>query len=291
MKPKLLIVGSMSYSIATYDDGARERFGGGVSYGGKAAASLGISATVVTIGAEDIEPGVQDLKSAGIDVLRIRRNSSNNFSNDYRGKLRKLQMRSYIKEPFLNDDFLKVPKSDAIVFFPGLHEISPEILDIFKDRLIFLDVGGLTRKLGERNDEGFYPIFQGLWENINDFRGKVDILKVSEEDLENTKEKAEDLVENGFPVVLLTRGERPTVLFQKDKSPIEVSVFSVEGGDTAGAGEVFSIGFTYEYLLTKDLVKAVAFGNACASCKIAGEDYTYEKAKKRANEILNFSNS
>ena len=286
MSLKLLIVGSMTHSIATYDDGDRERFGGGVSYGGKAASSLGIPTMVITIGAKDIDPGVQSLKSAGINVLRISRNSSNNFSNDYRSDFRKLQMRSYIKEPFSKNYFQEVPESDAVIFFPGLHEISPEVLNIFRDRFVFLDVGGLTRKLGGKNNEGFYPISHGKWKNIDDFRGKVNVLKVSEEDLENTSEKTENLVENGFPIVLLTRGEKPTFLHQKNQQLIKIPTFIVEDGDTAGAGEVFSVSFVYEYLLTKDLVKAVAFGNACASYKIAGEDYNYEKARKRADEIL-----
>lgn len=52
------------------------------------------------------------------------------------------------------------------------------------------------------------------------------------------------------------------------------------------AGEVFSVGFMDEYLKTNGIVKAVAFGNACASFKITDERYDYEKAKQRAEEIL-----
>jgi hypothetical protein len=299
----------MSHSVATYEDGKRERFGGGVSYGGKTAATLGIPATVVTIGAEDIEPGVQELKSAGIEVWRVQRNSSNNFSNDYRGGHRKLNVSSYIKEPFSKSDFKETLVCDFVVFFPGLHEITPELLDVFQDKIIFLDAGGLTRELGEKNGEGLYPIIQGYWKSIDGFRGKVNILKVSYEDLENIKfesgiatdgEKAQSLAENGFPMVLFTRGKKSTILARKGMPPLEIPVFLIEGGgdeaaasslsalfmiDEAGAGEVFSVGFIYEYFLTKDPVKAVSFGNACSSYKIAKEDYNYEKAKKRAAEI------
>lgn len=290
-KPKLFIVGSMTHSFATYEDGARERFGGGVSYGGKTASILGIPATVVTIGAEDIEPGVQELRSAGIEVWRVQRSSSNNFRNDYRGGHRKLKVSSYIKEPFLKSDFKEKPVCDFVVFFPGLHEITPELLDVFRDKIIFLDVGGLTRELGEKNEEGLYPITQGYWKSIDGFRGKVNVLKVSHEDLENIKfgpgvttdkEKARNLAENGFPMVLFTRGKRPTILARKGMPAIEIPVFLVEGGSEAGTGEVFSVGFIYEYFLTKDPIKAVSFGNACASYEIAKEDYNYEKAKKRA---------
>lgn len=288
-------MGSMTHSVATYEDGVREGFGGGVSHGGKTASILDIPATVITIGAEDIEPGVQELKSTGIDVWRIQRSSSNNFSNDYRGDKRKLWVSSYFKEPFSKSDFKEKPVCDFVVFFPGLHEITSELLDVFRDKMIFLDVGGLTRELSEKNEEGLYPIIQGDWKSIDEFRGKVNILKVSHEDLENIKfdsgivtdkEKAQSLAENGFPMVLFTRGKKSTILARKGMSQVEIPIFLIERGEEAGAGEVFSVGFIYEYFLTKDPIKAVSFGNACASYKIAKENYNYEKAKKRAAEIL-----
>jgi len=59
-----------------------------------------------------------------------------------------------------------------LFFFPGLNEISKDTISEFNTKLVFLDVGGLTREIGEKNKEGFYPITQGAWNTIDGFRNK-----------------------------------------------------------------------------------------------------------------------
>jgi sugar/nucleoside kinase (ribokinase family) len=297
IKP-LVVVGSMTHSFSTYPEGIKEGYGGGVSYGGKTAVMLGIPTTVITIGAEDIEPGIDVLRKIGLETIRIKRDTSNNFSNDYRKDKRSMQLRSFFTSPFSPADFEQKIECDAVIFFPGLQEISANTISEFNAKLVFLDVGGFTRKIEERNKEGFYPVTQGHWDTIDEFRNKIDVLKVSSEDLENIdfpkgieteEEKAQNLADNGFPLVLFTRGDRSTILARKNMPITEIPVFKLEGGDPAGAGEVFSVGFIDEYLKTSDPVKAVAFGNACASFKIMGESYNYEKAEQRVKELLTIS--
>ncbi|MBI2026041.1 MAG: hypothetical protein HYT06_01525 [Candidatus Levybacteria bacterium] len=249
--PKLTIVGSMSHSFATYDEGVKERYGGGVSYGGKTAAILKIPTQIITIGADDIEPGINELQKLGLQIQRVKREKSNNFSNDYRNGERKIFARSYINSPLSLNDFNEKIVCDGAIFFPGLHEISLE---------------------------------------MSLFRNKIDVLKVSHEDMEGIEgnsevEKAQNLAENGFSIVLFTRGEKSTILARKGKPILEIPVEKTDG-DIAGAGEVFSVGFMFEYLLTNDVIKAVFFGNICAWYKIRGEEYDYKKAKKKAEEVF-----
>ncbi len=279
----------MSYSFATYDEGVKERYGGGVSYGGKTAAILKIPTQIITIGADDIEPGIDELKKLGLQIQRVKREKSNNFSNDYRNRERKIFARSYIDSPLSLNDFDEKIVCDGVIFFPGLHEISLESIISFDAKVIFLDIAGFTRKLGEL-ENGLYPITHGHWESMNLFRNKIDVLKVSHEDMEGIEgnseaEKAQNLAENGFPIVLFTRGEKSTILARKGKPILEIPVEKTDG-DIAGAGEVFSVGFMHEYLRTGDLVKATALGNACASFNVAGVDYNYGKAKQKAKELL-----
>ena len=153
----------------------------------------------------------------------------------------------------------------------------------------------MSRKLEEKNKDGLFPIVQGNWNSIDEFRGKVDILKVSHEDLENirfegintTEGKIQNLAENGFPIVVLTRGEKPTLLSRKEMPILEVKTFKVKNFDPAGAGEAFSVAFIDEFLKTDNPVKATAFANSAASFHVAKEDYNYEKAEKRAEELNN----
>ena len=279
----------MSHSFATYDEGIKERYGGGVSYGGKTAAILKIPTQIITIGADDIEPGIDELKKLGLQIQRVKREKSNNFSNDYRNGERKISARSYINSPLSLNDFNEKIVCDGAIFFPGLHEISLESILSFDAKVIFLDIAGFTRKLGEL-ENGLYPITHGHWESMSLFKNKIDVLKVSHEDMEGIErnseaEKAQNLAENGFPIVLFTRGEKSTILARKGKPILEIPVEKTDG-DIAGAGEVFSVGFMFEYLLTNDVIKAVFFGNICAWYKIRGEEYNYNKAKKKTEEVF-----
>jgi len=85
------------------------------------------------------------------------------------------------------NDFPQRTNCDALVIFPGLDEVQGDISSFFNAKIVFLDVGGLSRKLEEKNKDGLFPIVQGNWNSIDEFRGKVDILKVSHEDLENIR--------------------------------------------------------------------------------------------------------
>lgn len=295
--PKLLIIGGISHSIALLKDGPQERFGGGVMYAGRTAAKLGVPTTVTAIGAEDIEPGIAELFSIGLMVKRVIRNSSNNFSNDYRGEVRKMFMRSYVEQP-LNVHELPLNFQDfqGIMLYPIYHEITPDILkSTTPHQGVYLDVQGLIRELGERSAEGLYPVSYGHWETIDGYRGKVGILKLSEVDLggiefpahvSSEEEKAQYLSNNGFPITILTRGEKSTLLARKNLPLVEIPIQKVKVLDLGGVGDMFGVAFMAEYLKTKDSIKAAAFGNACASFKVAGEDYDYERVKVRAEEIL-----
>ncbi len=293
-----LLIGSITHSFAKYKDGVRERFGGGIMYGGRTAAVLGIETTVVTIGANDLDPAVSELKSLGLKVQKVKRQVSNNFSNDYSGNERKLYLRSFIDEPLTGQELTGNTKGfNCVILFPLFNEITPEILDSFNDsQIILLDPQGLTRTLGEKNNEGLMPIIQSQWENIDDFKGKIDVLKLSDEDLKGIKfpeeiiseeEKIKYLNKIGFPLVILTRGIRSTLVAGDSLNLTEVPVLKVESiVDTAGAGETFAVAFMYKYFESKDPILSVKFANICSGLKVSGEDFSVEKIEEKLRESI-----
>ena len=295
---KIFIIGGITDSHALYPDGIRKRFGGGAMYGSQTAVSLGISTHVITIGASDIDAAIRQLQEAGVTVDKVITKESSNYSNDYRSK-RVLQMRSRTDRSITRADLdaigIQYETASAVILYPTYHEVSPEVLDVFPRALRYVDASGYMRRAGKRNSEGFFPISQSDWKNRNDFVGRVDVLKISDEDIENIKdvggtqnpvERAKSLSMQGFEHIILTRAEKPPLMIRNGEVLFEVPIHPIQVDDPAGAGEVFGVGFVTKYLQTKDLKEATAFGNACASFKISGENYTFKKAQARAASIL-----
>lgn len=254
-------------------------------YGGQAAAKLGLKATAVTIGADDIEEGMNELEKLGLDVKRIHRNTSNNFSNTYSGDTRKAYMRSTINSPLTPEDLPENTHDfNCVILFPLFHEITSDIFARFStSQLILLDPTGFLRRIGEPNESGLFPVSTANWENMDEFVGKVDVLKLSDDDMANIdfpegvssdEGKIQYLHKQGFPLVILTRAAKSTLVVGDNLDVTEVPTLAVDKVvDPAGAGEVFAVAFMHKYFLTRNPVESVTFGNACAGLKIAGKDY------------------
>lgn len=295
---KLLLIGSITSSEAKYPDGVRKRFGGGIMYGGRAAAKLEIETTVITVGADDIEPAIEELRSLGLTVVRVPRPASNNFSNDYMQAERKLYLRSFIETPLTAGDIKQdVSGFDSVILFPLFNEVSPSVLSLFSKQTVMLDPQGFTRELGKKTGEGLYPITQSDWKNIDEFVGKVDILKLSSVDLLGIKfnkvlkteeERVQSLVDMGYSVVVLTRGENSTIVARKDSLLAYVETYKADnpqGLSPAGVGEIFAVPYLLKYHQTHDAVAAAKFGNACASLTISGAEVSVNNAKKLIETI------
>lgn len=293
---KICLIGAISHSTPIYSDGVRDRFGGGVIYGAYALNKLEVSTVVITCGGADISPAVTDLQNLGAKVYHFERSESNNFANDYRKPIRVLQMKSFIKEPITALELKSVKENVAgIVLCPTFKEINLPLLNssFFNKRIILFD-GGFTRDVLPRDRRGFYPVVQTHWGSINRFAGKVDIFKLSNEDLVNlrfsnevrtTSDKLKFLAENYFPITILTRSESSTIVARRGMRLVEVPTLKVSVVDPAGAGDVFNASFMTGYLETKDPIKAAAFANAAASMSIAGRDYTYKDILERSRSI------
>lgn len=290
-KEKILLVGAITHTFAQYPDGPRERYGGGVMYGGRAAVNLGMDVVALTVGTPDIETGIAELRSRGITVIRVPRDAGLVSCNDYTGEVRKLAVRSVVEDPIKPGEIdLNIYEISGMAVYPNYDkEISPELLEFFtgKTKILF-DPSAYTRKLGPKNEKGLRPITQGHWENVNQFAGKVDILKLSNEDLSGIKfqrkdlsegEKCQELVKNGFSLVVLTRGMNSTLIVDKNGVK-EAPAFKITSVETAGAGEVFGIGFLKKYIETGDPLKAAIFGNACAAVHVSGQEVNMENVEK-----------
>lgn len=298
--PSITLIGAISHSTPVYENGEiRERWGGSVMYGGFTAGKMKLPTRVITAGAPDIIPGMRQLEQVGVKVHRIARPNSNNFANDYSKPKRVLRMRSIMKKPILAGDLKKLQiNSDVIILNPIYHEITPELCKSLGDATIMMDVQGLTRETQKQAD-GFYHLIKHRWNKLSDYRGMIEVLKMSDEDLEHIHipanyktipQKLNYLANHGFPIVVLTQGSKGTLVARQKEGIIEVPVHKVKAVDTGGAGDSFNIGFAYGYLKHHDPVEGAAYGNAVASFFVSAKGTaglkSLEVMTKRAQTIL-----
>jgi sugar/nucleoside kinase (ribokinase family) len=208
-------------------------------------------------------------------------------------------MTSFVADPLCSDEIGPYLVNDGIyILVPTFKEITGSLMKSFNTKQTVVFDGGLTRDVGPKNNDGFYPIIQTSWESIDDFKNHVSILKVSDEDIANIifpastisiKDKLKYLNYNGFPHVVLTQGDMPTLISLINKKPLIVPVFPLSPlspHDSAGAGDTFNVGYTVRFMETGSPLEAAAFGNACASLKVEGKEITPELATIRAQQIL-----
>ncbi len=272
-------VGSISHSTPLYSDGIRERFGGGVIYGAETAKKLGLDVRVVTIGARDIEGGVKQLTAQNIQATRAKRTKSNNFAIDYRTAKRIIRMSSVLPSSLTEAELRRnIAGVNGLILNPIYQEITPSIIPDKRLFPVFLDIQGLTRKVKLAKDS-YYYLVDHRWNGWKQWRNKVDILRVSDEDIEHMyfppsckslKQKMLHLTKNGFPLVVLTQGSQATLVATPAKF-FTVPTYQVRAVDTGGAGDSFNAGFMTGYLYHRDPVVAAAFGNATASYKVSGK--------------------
>ncbi|MCF7890351.1 carbohydrate kinase [Candidatus Bipolaricaulota bacterium] len=139
-----------------------------------------------------------------------------------------------------------------------------------------------------------------LKESILSLLGKVDILKLSEEEVEfltgtdDLRSGTSELADLGPGPILVTLGERGCLYYYKDKVE-RLEGYGVEVEDTTGAGDGFMAGFLHKLLENTEniskvnfsnLVAALRFGNATAA--LTTTDFGATSAFPDSDEVENF---
>ncbi len=118
-------------------------------------------------------------------------------------------------------------------------------------------------------------IAQKGWNNLKHILLNADVLIPNAEgaksitDCETPRESANELINRGIPIVIITLGNKGALVttenFQKEVPTFEVDDII----DTTGAGDTFNGAFSVAYWIHKwDLEKSVKYANAAASLKI-----------------------
>jgi len=102
------------------------------------------------------------------------------------------------------------------------------------------------------------------------------------------KEKTlmERLFRIGPRVVAIKRGEKGSIVGEKDNKIFRVPPFRIKAVDTTGAGDVFGAAFLLAYMSTKDVEVAGRFANAAAAVSVTGVGWSGYPTLGQVNDLL-----
>lgn len=136
--------------------------------------------------------------------------------------------------------------------------------------LIYLDVHSLARGI----DDNYRRDFRKIPE-VDNWISSVDILQANDHELCTLSEKisekeiAEELLQCGIKIVLVTKGERGASLYtMKNEKVISLTIpaIQVETKNKVGCGDVFGAAFFSSYIKDKKMEKAFTLANIAGGC-------------------------
>ena len=154
--------------------------------------------------------------------------------------------------------------------------------------LIYFDVHTFSRGVSKDMRRFFRPI-----PDFNKWAESIDILQANEEELKTLsskmkeKEIANELLDNGIKIVIITKAEVGAIAYFRENGKIE-SVFDAakkfKVQNSVGCGDVFGAIFFYSYIRNKNIIQSLETAN-----KAAGSSTTYTKIedfKNLRNDVL-----
>jgi len=242
--------------------------GGPPVYGGIAACSLNSSVAAISKVGRDF--GIRRfswLCSQGISLTKVETVSSPTTSfriNYYDG--RRIMRVVSVCETIRRDEVSEALLSRAIYLGPVIHEISRSTVEMVAESgsIVSLDPQGWLRRVLANG-----MVATRMWRDKSLLR-KVDILKVSESELDiimgrRVLRKPSLLSELGPSTILVTRGARGTVLWDRERGAFKIPAYKSIVRDPTGAGDALLGSFLASWIRKGDLLWATSVGSATAS--------------------------
>jgi len=238
--------------------------GGTATYMSITARNLGRKPGIVTRLAPDfVLPEVLD----GIQVARVDSQHTTTFHNIYHDGHRQ-QFLLNVADPIQPEDIPADWRTAPIVHLgPLAREIDARFAKLFPNALVGVTPQGWLRQWDDSKRVRLRP-----WEEARDILPYVDVLILSEEDLNGNSDLMEEYVAN-TRIAVMTQGPRGCVVFV-DKKSHYVAGFPAREVDPTGAGDVFAGAFLIRLSETNDPIDAARFANATASFSVQAPGVT-----------------
>lgn len=246
-----LCIGHACHDLAT----GGYSLGGTVSYSSLLAQQFGRQVGVWTSFGRDFQFTQHFIKN-GIELIIKDSESTTVFENIYTDQGRTQYLKNVAGRLSIKDLPDKAKSIDVIHFGPIADEIDIELTRQFPNSLKAATIQGWLRN---RQPDGLIRPKSINWAALS----ALDIVIYSEEDVQGLGQVTEQIIKH-VPIVIVTRGAQGVDAYQDGHKSV-YPAYPTEEVDPTGAGDVFSTAFIIKYHESKDIRKAVAFGQVASS--------------------------
>lgn len=238
--------------------------GGTATYSSITARNLGRQPGIVTRLAPDfVIPEVL----RGIQVHRVPSAHTTTFHNIYHAGHREQFIRA-LADPIQPEDVPAAWKATPVVHLgPLARELDARFAKLFPEAHVGVTPQGWLRQWDETG-----RVRMRLWDEARDILPYVDVLVLSEEDLNGDTALMEEYIRLTH-IAIMTQGPRGCMVYVDGKAT-QVPGFPVQEIDPTGAGDVFAAAFLIRLEEAHDPIQAARFANATASFCVQGPGVT-----------------
>lgn len=238
--------------------------GGTATYSSITARNLGRKPGIVTRLAPDfIIPEVLN----GVEVHRVPSAHTTTFHNIYHAGHREQFIRA-LADAIQPEDIPAVWDGTPIVHLgPLARELDARFAKLFPKAHVGVTPQGWLRQWDETG-----RVRLRLWDEAPDILPHVDVLVLSEEDLNGDAALMDEYIRLTH-IAIMTQGPRGCMVYVDGKGT-QVPGFPVQEVDPTGAGDVFAAAFLIRLEETHDPIQAARFANATASFCVQGPGVT-----------------
>jgi sugar/nucleoside kinase (ribokinase family) len=250
--------------------------GGTATYSSITALNLGRKPGIVTRLAPDfVFPDVL----RDIAIHRVRSTQTTTFHNIYRDGHREQFIRA-VADAIQPADVPNAWRDVPIVHLgPLVRELDARFTRLFPNALVGVTPQGWLRQWDESG-----RVRMRLWEEAPEILPHVDVLVLSEEDLNGNAELMDEYARLAR-IAILTEGSRGCTVFTNGKAT-QVPGFPAREVDPTGAGDVFASAFLIRLQETNDPIESARFANATGSFCVEGPGVMAIPTRKQVEERI-----
>ncbi|WP_437753487.1 PfkB family carbohydrate kinase [Sorangium sp. So ce1389] len=273
IRPDILLIGHVTCDLLSADLQGGYRLGGTVSFAAVTVVRLGRAPTVVTRAAPST-----DLSGlpAEAEVVVLPSPATTTFANVYteQGRVQTCHAQALAITASDIDERLRRPR--AVLLGPLVGEIGADVAGLFDDgTLVVATPQGWMRRWDETG-----RVYGKRWENAEGILACLDVLVLSEEDIEHDLSRLEPFFER-VPLVVVTESRDGSTLYRRaahggsgEVVKTRIPPRPAREVDPTGAGDVFAAAFMIRLQETGDPVEAARFANVTASFGVEHEGMT-----------------